>query len=303
MINKKALFVQLGLFAILSILSGSSLAQSTIKVLSYNIWNGYDWGKDSLRRTQVLKWIDSRNTDIVAFQELCGYSDEKLTADAKYIGHEHSVLLKTSGYSVGVSSKYPIKIKERIFDNMHHGALHCEINGIQVFVVHLSPFSWEKRQTEADELLSRIKGLIANGEDVLVCGDFNALSPVDQNWYSDNKELLDRDLQSDQQHEHVKNQRMGLHDYSAMGKFLGAGLYDGIPAFVQNGKQRISNPTLVFAKNKREEEDLIKHGVRIDFILSSYGLANKCVSAEIINQGETIRLSDHYPVECVYQFD
>ncbi|MCG8308756.1 MAG: endonuclease/exonuclease/phosphatase family protein [Cytophagales bacterium] len=282
---------------------GTSYSQPyKLKVVSYNIWNGYEWGKDSLRRSKLIGWMDARKPDIVALQELCAYTEEKLAKDAGAWGHEHSVLLKKTGYSVGITSRYPIIVKEKILEGMHHGALHCEIKGVEVFVIHLSPFSWKKRDEEADILLSRIKKrqLLQHDKDIIVCGDFNALSPVDYDWYNGNASLLEKRRESEKKHEHIENLRNGMLCFSTISKFMGAGLYDVCARYVNEGSDRRTSPTLVFAKNKEDEERLRKNSVRIDFILASYSLAEKCTNAAILNKNETSRLSDHYPVECLF---
>ena len=87
------------LFIPFMLTSGSAKAliqDGEIKLLTYNIWNGYDWGKDSVRRSQVQQWIHEQKADVIALQELCNYTSEKLAEDAKSWGHEYSVLLKTS---------------------------------------------------------------------------------------------------------------------------------------------------------------------------------------------------------------
>ena len=105
----------------------------TLKVLTYNIWNGFDWGKDTQRRDNTHQWIDSKTPDIVALQELCGYTPEKLAKEAKKWGHSYSVLLKNKGYSVGLTSNRPIELKEKVFDNLWHGMLHCKTWDIDFF--------------------------------------------------------------------------------------------------------------------------------------------------------------------------
>ena len=120
-----------------------------VKVMSYNIWNGFEWGKDKERKEKLLAWVKKQNPDVIALQELCAYTPEKLAADAKTWGHEHSILLKKDGYSVGLTSNAPIELKEKIREGMHHGALHCSTLGIDFFVVHFSPFSYLKRREES----------------------------------------------------------------------------------------------------------------------------------------------------------
>ena len=108
-IMKRTAFI----FLCISFICINSYSQeNTLKVITYNIWNGYDWGKDEDRRAQVNTWINDQNPSIVALQELCKYTSNQLEKDAKTWGHDYAVLLKKSGYSVGLTSKYPIEIKE-----------------------------------------------------------------------------------------------------------------------------------------------------------------------------------------------
>ena len=121
--------------ALLAIKPGFSQSQEQLKVISYNIWNGFDWGKDDARRAELQQWkVAGQQPDVVALQELCKYTPEKLKEDAKSWGHPYSVLLKTTGYSVGLTSRFPIELKEKILEGLHHGALHCQTNGIDFLV-------------------------------------------------------------------------------------------------------------------------------------------------------------------------
>ncbi len=130
--------------------------EQPFKVITYNIWNGFDWGKDDARRAELTNWVREQFPTIVGLEELCKYTPEKLQEDAKKWGHEYSVLLKETGYSVGLTSKFPIEVNEKILDGMHHGALHCRTAGIDVFVIHLSPSSYKKRRGEANIILQKM---------------------------------------------------------------------------------------------------------------------------------------------------
>ena len=163
-----------------------------IKVITYNIWNGYDWGKDQDRRNRTNQWIADQRPSIVALQELCKYNDKKLQEDAAVWGHENTVLLKTSGYSVGLTSKWPIEVKEKIMMGMHHGALHCKTNDIDVFVIHFSPSSYLKRREEAKLILNRLEKVRKDNGKYMVLGDFNAHSPIDADLYDPDGTLLTR---------------------------------------------------------------------------------------------------------------
>ncbi|MCL3779541.1 hypothetical protein EMN47_03970 [Prolixibacteraceae bacterium JC049] len=293
----------IGLLLLSCMVSTPTFAQKQLKLISYNIWNGYEWGKDTLRKKQQIAWIKAQQSDIMAMQELCAYTDKKLQTDSKKWGHKHSVLLKESGYSVGLTSKYPIQLVEKITTGMHHGALHCIVKEIHVFVIHLSPFKWKKRSQEIDILSPKIKKLLNANEKVIVCGDFNALSPIDADWYNNNKALLRDRISSDNKHQHVENLRNQLFSYSEVAKTLGLGLYDVCTQFVPQGISRISCPTLVFAKTKEEEQSLIERSTRIDYILTSFNLAQHCRNAFIYNTRTTANLSDHYPVGAIFEMN
>lgn len=45
-----------------------------IRVISYNIFNGFDWGKDEDHIERFVSWIRSQDPEILAMQELCGFT-------------------------------------------------------------------------------------------------------------------------------------------------------------------------------------------------------------------------------------
>jgi hypothetical protein len=36
-------------------------------VITYNIWNGFDWGKDDERRIALGSWLAAQNPDVAEF--------------------------------------------------------------------------------------------------------------------------------------------------------------------------------------------------------------------------------------------
>ena len=261
----------------------------TLKVITYNIWNGYDWGKDNDRRTKVINWLDKQKPDIVALQELCNYTPEKLKEDAKGWGHNYSVLLKTSGYSVGLTSKYPIELKERIIKGMHHGALHCKTAGVDIFVVHFWPENFKYRE-EVENVLERLKVVRQTNPNYIMLGDFNAYSPIDADLYDTDGYLFSR------KKDYVKGERY-LIDFEAMSSLLAFPLIDVCQFYTKGILQRGSFPGRVLGPiNHETVEQLVSRLERIDYILVSPDLAKKCISAKVCNGEENWFLSDHYPV-------
>ncbi len=275
--------------------------KESLKVITYNIWNGYDWGNDEVRRANLVEWIKEQNPSIVGLQELCKYSSEKLQEDAKNWGHNYSVLLKESGYSVGLTSEFPIEIKEEILEGMHHGALHCVTGGIDIFVIHLSPSSYKKRREEAKIIIRKLNKIAENNPRYIVMGDFNALSPFDADLYKNNI-LLNRLRKSNADKPESGNLVDNELDFAVLSKFLSFPLIDVCQKYTNGIAERGSFPARSLGKiNNETDEELISRLNRIDYILVSPALAKKCIAAEVYNKEPNWYLSDHYPVGAEFE--
>lgn len=261
-----------------------SFFDDTFRVMTYNVWDGFGWGgKDTTRREQWRRWVKSKTPDIVALNELCGYNDQMLSEDARSWGHYHSVLLKESGYSVGLTSSGPIEVVERIVEDMHHGALHCRTEGFDVIVVHLSPHSADKRREEAYILLDKVRQINEKKADVIVLGDFNCLSPEDKEFYT--AEWLQG-----------RNDN-GEGSFEAVEILLGAPMADAVAKFLEPGRiARGTFPTQALRKENQTARQMEARRVRIDQILVSPKLMRYVVNARVENGSDTDFLSDHYPV-------
>ena len=289
----------------LSLLTVSpTFSQKNFKVIAYNIWNGFDWGKDMVRRTKCINWISKQNPNVVALEELCGYTPEKLKEDAKKWGHDYSVLLKTSGYPVGLTSKYPIKIKERILEGLGHGALHCETMGIDFLVVHLNPASALKRRMEAKILLKKLEAIKSENENYVVLGDFNAHSPFDAHLYCENGSLLMkyRKNNADSVEGNLVNNSF---DYAVISSFLSTGMEDVVQKFSSGMEEKGSYPTRVFedVQELKKEKQSVDNIERIDYVFVSPKLGASCTGAKISNGSENFFLSDHYPVVASFNLE
>lgn len=272
--------------------------QNRLKVISYNIWNGFNHGKDKDRKQKAIDWFKAQRPDVVALQELNSYTQEKLLNDAKKWGHNYAEIVKTGGYPTGITSNKPITVKERILEQMHHGVLHCETWGIDFFVVHFSPFSFKKRHEEADIILSKLEKVREDQDEYIVLGDFNALSPFDAQFYNWNKDMLERLKESEKKHAHVRNLINGQLEYGAISKYLSLPLIDVVQKHTTELEERLSIPSQVWEK----EPELGRYGSpnRVDYIMASPKLATKCTYARTLNGAQNYYLSDHYPVMAIF---
>ena len=65
----------ISLFILGTSLSGFSQQKvKPLKVMTYNIWNGFDWGKDTARNERLIQWVKEQNPDVIALQELCNFN-------------------------------------------------------------------------------------------------------------------------------------------------------------------------------------------------------------------------------------
>lgn len=266
-------------------------AADLLRVMTYNTYYVFDKGKEE---AAGIEWIKSRNPDVLGLQELTDIPPERLATMGKGWGHEHSVLLKTSGYSVGLTSRWPIEVMEKRLEGMHHGFLHSRTAGMDVFVIHLSPFDYRKRASEAAIILESVKKLMDEKKKVIVMGDFNAVSPADRKMLSAQADLLERKKESDEKNEHVTNLKDGEIDFAVLEAFFDAGLQDpGLPFFMKQKGSIATLPTGIWSEKK---DAAPATGERIDFILTGPQLGEAVVAGRIDRDGDVNRISDHYPV-------
>lgn len=289
------------LILFLCFLSACLYAQDKdLKVITYNIWNGFDFRKDVDRKNGVIDWLIDQKPDVLALQELCGYNQETLLEDAKKWGHNHAVILKDNCHSVGLTSVGPIVIKEKVLDGLWHGMLHCETFGVDFFVVHLSPKDRDFRVKESNIIISKIAS--TENKSFVVLGDFNSHSPFDGDIDMESPEFLERIRISDSNNKANNNLLDSEFDYSVMSAFMSYPLIDVTQRFVTS-QDRFTFPAEVLLKNYTSKELLEKNRRRIDFIMASRELAKKCVNSSVHNDKETGLLSDHYPVVAEFKLN
>jgi len=281
-----------------------------LRVISYNVMDGFtrdDDSPDSERREAVTRWLATQRPDVVAFDELNFYTEDRLRREAASWGHEYAILLKEKGYPTGLTSKTPITDVQRVTGKgFHHGFVRARTAGIVFYVVHLAPFDRSVRLKEAAAILDGIpaeddksaimgaKEFMKNGQPVLVIGDFNALSPDDQEYYR-NVRLFENMVERGSKPKPRNLAEDGGFDYSVIGAFRAAALVDVVRRQHKDPAEIFSFPTPMVDR-KLTPEQLSKVRRRIDYALASPGLAEECVRADVVNGKDMDKMSDHYPL-------
>lgn len=259
-------------------------------VISYNVWNGFE-GQDQ-RCITFVQWAKRQNADVMAFEELNGFTQASFSELANSFGHPYAVICKENGYPVGISSRYPISNVYKLMKEMHHGCLYAEIKGISFFVVHFSPFSSDKRLQEANSVVQVLQQKMKLQEQVIVLGDFNAFSPKDSLFYSASG-IKDSMYIAETKNIKLRNLNKAHEiDYKVLHRFFEVGLYDSFSLFHKTFQY--SYPSKVYSSVPLSEQ------CRIDHMLISEKLEVRSKGFEIVKDAITDTLSDHYPIKLVF---
>lgn len=270
----------LGGFFFIILLSFNLSAQTNFKVLSYNILKGLQG--DSTIKDKYVEWVKNIDPDIVAYEEMNNFTQKSIEQFAARYGHPYAVISKTEGFPVALSSKYPIVNVQKVVDNMWHAYLYANINNVHVFVIHFSPFSYQKRQLEVKEVLAHA-ALLPKNEKVMIMGDFNSLSEDDAAMYTD--ELIASLKEQEQKYSHIRNLNNGKIDYTVTGAIKNAGYKDAIRLFHSDFQKSVTT--------KKYNPKFLK---RIDYLWVNPKLSKSVKSAQYIYDDVTDSISDHYPI-------
>lgn len=171
-------------------------APGSLRIITYNILVAYGSYKvgdpyypGAERKERITAWLAAQQPDVVAFQEMNGYTAERLAEEAAGWGHTHAVMLKEGGYPTALTSRWPIEVLDRVVDGMHHGVMRCRTGGVDYVVVHLWPYKdKQRRMHEVGAALALAALSREAGRPVVILGDFNALSPHDVPMHSETAE-------------------------------------------------------------------------------------------------------------------
>lgn len=283
-------------------MSTNGYAQTEIKIITYNILEGLGnnavYGEN--RHENAVKWLKSQNADVIALQEMYS-SEEQLAKDAKEWGHDFYV---KSG-SVAITSNKSIVV-EKIHSrkDLRNDIIHCRTYGIDFLGIHLSPADWNYRLNEAGIIKEIVNDIKARTDKYIVLGDFNAHSPFDADLYSQNPDLIQKYLKGD-----LANEKKGISDrnligsnldYSVISSFLSFPLIDVTERFVPLHR-RHTFPTPILIGVWRTAGNIGRTPERIDYIMCSIALSTFCRSVTVHNSEENDFISDHYPVEAIFE--
>lgn len=284
-------------------------AQDELKLLSYNVY----WGmkQDTTEnKSKFAAWIKAQNPDIVALQEMNGFTavdpdfipagtgkPNNLVKLARSYGHPYCYIVRepapdgSISFPVAITSRYPIINVNRVVDNTVHGFIEAEIEGYHFMITHFHPFSSERRGTEIEQILATVASRPSN-QQWLLMGDLNSVSPLDKDEYDNN---LLRDFIREDRKKRPHNQNLGKEDeldYSVQQKILDFGFVDALKVF---------NPNFIATAPTKMFYDQSNYPLRYDYLYVSDNMKDKLIKCEVIKDEFTDIYSDHYPVMLTFK--
>jgi len=289
-----------GLFLLAGILALAGCAQKqqsdgTLKIVSYNVY----WGmrQDSTEgKSRFVDWIKAQAPDILALQEMNGFTQKALEELASRYGHRYAHIVRepfadgSISFPVAITSKYPIVNVRRVVENNIHGFIEAEIEGLHFIVTHFHPFSAEKRVGEIGQILATVAANDPRMEKKwLLMGDLNSVSPLDRSEYADNRlrDFIREDRKKRPHNENLKDDEL---DYSIQQSILDFGFVDAF---------KVKNPGFVASAPTKMFYDQSKFPLRYDYLYVGPNLENDIVSCDLIKDDFTDIYSDHYPVSLI----
>ena len=256
---------------------GCGTTQS-IELINWNTYHLFDHQK---HKDRAAAWLKERRPAIVALQEVLHVNAQELAAWSQAWGHPHAVMHKERGYPVALTSSAPITVGERRTAGFHHGYLHVQTHGYDIFVVHF----WPNKVHEATHVAQRARRLAEAGRSVLVVGDFNAEVRHDEAYLRE----------QGQQGKVIDGQR--VFDYRITDAFLDSGFVDVVHQHDPDALYTFGSPALI-PRWRKNLADVYTSRRRIDFVFADTLTARSTTHAEVITDDQTVGLwSDHYPIQ------
>ncbi len=249
----------------------------TIRIASYNLWNG---AKQTYSR--LADFAKEQQFDVLCLQEVNGWQDNDFArlkdfADrAEYTDYEFGNSI--SEYKLVSFSMLPITFRTVHLEGFWHCAIeiHIEVDGREVVIVnlHLDPWKEDPRLREIERLFE----LIDATKPTAIIGDFNSLARSDK---------YPPEFLVELQRRKIAKYGQDALDYRVTDFLTAAGFVD---AAEQVGRKDMTVPT---AYNTDEVHEIPS---RIDYAFVNQALLPLVRDYSIIKNTATDKISDHYPI-------
>ena len=281
-------------FGSMSPSSSDKPVRTTFKVIQFNVDHGGESRLDS-----ILAWLLQQDADVVGFCEANKWQ-HNLSSIASSAGYEYSEIFPTNhGFPLAVFAKAPIEVLGKHEEHYERGVLHVRVLGVHFFVAHLNAHSSATRELETLHLASLVLPLSSSLLPVVVMGDMNTLSPLNnlelQNTTIENRPLLEA-LSSLWCYRAMRRKFLNEQDefaYKPMLHLFAGGLVDA---------STIHQPTEPTNIPCDQAGQCQCPQLRLDYMLvSNQSAASWKARANVMIDSVTEELSDHFPLQLIIE--
>ncbi|MBI2920551.1 MAG: endonuclease/exonuclease/phosphatase family protein [Planctomycetes bacterium] len=260
----------------------------TVRVMTYNILEG---ARDRL--DVVAAVVRDAGPDVLGVTEANGLDDAKrMTEVEEAFGMKGVLGRAASGYHVAIFVKPPWQVESSgpEYYPFFHAALWAKLRFDQdrfftAVVAHLNPFSPNLRLAEVRALCRHA----VPGERAVLMGDFNCMAPgddVDPSVLELPRNILARFVKEAGDPIEFDRRELALAEW--------AGFVD----VYRKTHPKKPGWTLMTTRYGAA----LRARMRIDYLLATPRVAQRAVSAEVIETNDSRRASDHYPLMAAFDF-
>jgi len=261
---------------------------ATLRFMTYNILNsGETKQKDVENRGEIIRGVIARlHPDVLGLNECNNWHHDNAALLRKYGARFDmaGILALKHGLNVVLLVKRNLPILQVLTDTtrQRHGLIVAEIGApdgrpIKVFVTHMDPFSPKARLKELREILR----YVGPGERCVIMGDLNSISPHD-----------DAKLDEVPQKQRKRFTTNGKIDTRLIEGIEKAGFLDAYRLKHPHPSEKDRTVGTAISTDPAHA----KAHLRLDYIFVTANLKDAVKSVEIVNDEETNRASDHFPV-------
>ncbi len=249
----------------------------TVRIASYNLWNGA-----ASTYFRLIDFAKDQGFDVLCLQEVNGWQAKdferlKDFADrADFNTYEFGN--SNSEYKMATFSRLPVTFRDVHVEGFWHCAIETRVQAgdteISIINLHLDPWKEDPRLREIERLLR----LIDVSKPTIITGDINSISRQDN---------LAPEFLAELQKRKVAKYGASELDYRVTDFLTAAGFVD---AAVQLGHVETTVPTPFSTEEEHEVP------ARIDCAYVSSSLVPQLRDFEVIKNSDTDKISDHYPI-------
>jgi len=257
----------------------------TVRVASYNLWNG---ASDTYFR--LVDFAKEQKYDVLCLQEINGWQDDDFArlkdfADrAGYTTYQYGN--SNSEYKLVTLTTLPV-----VSQTVHQeGFWHCVVEThvrlddteLAIFNLHLDPWKEDPRVKEIEKVLAKVDP----NKPTILTGDFNSVSRQDN---------YPPEFMAELQRRKIYKFGQDDLDFRVTDRLASAGFVD---VAAKLGHLDITAPTPYGQSETKEEVPVTadEAPARIDYMFVSGNLMSLVQDLDVVKDASTDKISDHYPV-------